>query len=588
VAQTVLLHAQDLILDFGDGRLLDNSNFQVNARDRIAIIGRNGEGKSSLIKIMQGIIKPDSGSCQLQSGITTAQLEQSIPEDLPGTIHEWVSAPINASEDWSSQHLADIVISELKLQPDAKMNALSGGTLRRALLARALVEEPDILFLDEPTNHLDIDSIEWLEGYLKKYKKAIVFVTHDRLFMQAISTRIFELDRGQLTCWDGTYYNFLKHKENLLESEKTAQELFDKRLAEEERWIRQGIKARRTRNEGRVRALKKMRAERSERRERVGTMSISQNDISGSSKQIVVLKNISFKHDTSEIIKNFSIKIMRGDKIGIIGANGCGKSTLIKIIIGELKPTSGSRETAHELKVAYLDQHRAQLDLNATAQDAVSQGSNEVIVNGKQKHIISYLQDFMFTPQKARSKVRVLSGGERNRLLLAKILLQPCDILVMDEPTNDLDIESLELLEEFLSAFKGTLLLVSHDRSLLNNAATNCLVFNENGEIENLIGGYDEAITQIRSQLNSGAENTAPQTIAPKTTQNNKSRKQLEKITKKIEKTEAEIKSLQNTMAQQDYYTQEQNIIDNDSIKLEILQKQLDKLYSEWEDIEGA
>jgi ABC transport system ATP-binding/permease protein len=596
MAQDLCMQAQDLVLDYGDGRLLDEVGFQVHAQDRIAIIGRNGEGKSSLMKIMQGQIKPDSGSCRLQSGVRIAGLEQGIPSGLEGTVRDWVSAPVLDAEDWSRQHRPDQVMAELKLDPDAAMDALSGGTLRRALLAHALVQEPDVLFLDEPTNHLDIDSIQWLESYLKSYKKALVFVTHDRVFMQALASRIFELDRGQLITFKGGYKKFLDHKQHMLEAEATEQALFDKKLAQEERWIRQGIQARRTRNEGRVRALKKMREDRAARRDRAGNIKIEQGVSGASSKIIFSLKAVSVARGDATVIKDFSTTVLKGDKVGIIGPNGCGKSTLIQTLLGTIPVDQGAYFKTDACRVAYFDQHRAQLDLEATALDAVAEGCMTVEVNGQSKHVISYLQDFMFTPEKARSKVKVLSGGERNRLLLAKILLKPCDVLVMDEPTNDLDIESLELLEAFLVDFKGTLLLVSHDRALLNHAVTSTWVFTGNGHIENLVGGFDDAMGQLgKTSVAFAPASGAPVPEAavtpppkPAPQHDHATRKAIAKITRQISKQEEAIQAMHDRMGEPGYYDQDPDLIQRDAAKLAQQERELEALYATWSRLEDG
>lgn len=592
MANSLLLQGQQLILDFGDARLLDNVNFTVHAKDRIAIIGRNGEGKSTLMSLMQQAIKPDSGQCRLQTGLITASLAQNIPENLSGTVGDWVTRAQNTEQQWAKPHLPQQIIMALKLDADADMAALSGGTLRRALLACALITEPDILFLDEPTNHLDIDSIAWLQNYLQNYQATLVFVTHDRIFMQALATRIFELDRGILTCWDGDYHRFLMHKKQALEAESTANALFDKKLAQEERWIRQGIKARRTRNEGRVRALKKLREERAQRRDTVGVMSLqSQAGDNTSAKQVFECTDVCVSQNNKIIIKDFSCLIRRGEKIGIIGPNGCGKTTFINTLLGDITPSGGIIKRAEPLSVAYFDQHRAQLDPDATALDAVAEGRSSVEINGKTKHIISYLQDFMFTPDKARKKVRVLSGGERNRLMLAKILLVPCQVLIMDEPTNDLDIESLELLESFLSDFQGTLLLVSHDRALINNVVTSTLVFEGEGHIKSYIGGFDDMIRQQQPLT----QPTTKRTHTPaernkkkgKKTEQKTGRKKIDQITKKIEKIEAAIASWHEKMAMPDYYQQESLILESNQTTLDKLEKERDQLYQDWEKTES-
>ncbi|MDF1796632.1 MAG: ATP-binding cassette domain-containing protein [Coxiellaceae bacterium] len=587
------LRAQKICLQWGEHPLFDQLNFQVNNRDRVAIIGRNGAGKSTLLKMIQGDVSADSGQIEQQSGLTIATLAQTVPQDLTGTVHEFVSAAHQAEYDWQS-HEVDRALSQLNLTPEWQMNDLSGGQVRRALLAAALVNDPDILLLDEPTNHLDIESIEWLEKFLINSHKTIIFITHDRAFMQRVATRIFELDIGQITCWDKDYTSFIQHKQQQLAAEAEAQHQFDKKLAQEEVWIRQGIKARRTRNEGRVRDLKKMREHRQQRRSRQGNLSLAQQKAEYAGKLVLKAENVGVKYNNEPLIDDFSTLILRGDKIGIVGPNGCGKSTLLNLLLTNNQPDIGSIERGTQLQVAYFDQHRAQLDPSLTVIDNVSGGRDKITINGKEKHIISYLQDFLFTPQTSRSLVKTLSGGEQNRVLLAKILSQPANMLVLDEPTNDLDMETLELLEEFLLNYQGTLLIVSHDRSLLNQVVTSTLVFEDN-KINEYIGGYDDYLRQSKAATKTNNKtnkqtNTEPKSdTAPKKRKlSYKEQREQDQLMVTIEQLENKINELQKQLADPDLYQQDADKAQSLQKQLTDSEKQLKESYQKWENLDNT
>ncbi|MFT7371466.1 MAG: ATP-binding cassette subfamily F protein uup [Oleiphilaceae bacterium] len=522
-----LLSLTNVSLAFGTHVLFDKIELTVHRGQRTGILGRNGAGKSTFMKMLDGQHVPDSGKLWIRPGIKVGYLTQDLPDANDATVYDVVSDglaevgallkeyhhlimgefdeasmtkltrvqdELEAKDGWSFGQKIDAIIEALDLPADTPMKSLSGGWRRRVAMARVLVSDPDLLLLDEPTNHLDIPTIYWLEKQLESFRGALMLVTHDRAFLQRMSTSIIEIDRGNLRYWEGDYQGFLRFQAEQLAAEETANSLFDKRLAQEEIWIRQGVKARRTRNEGRVRDLKKMRDERGERRERQGKANFAVETASRSGKIVVEVENLSKTYDGQCIVKDFSTSIMRGDRIGFIGANGMGKSTLLKLLLGQVEPDAGSVKIGTKMELAYFDQLRDQLDLDKTVIENMAEGREFITINGKDRHVISYLQDFMFTPERTRQPVKALSGGEQNRLILARLFSKPANILVLDEPTNDLDMETLELLEEILLEFNGTILLVSHDREFLDNVVTSCIVFEGEGVIKEYVGGYADFI----------------------------------------------------------------------------------------------
>ena len=525
-----LVSLQNVDYGVGGPLLLDDVDLAIEAGERIALIGRNGAGKSTLLKLLAGELKPDDGEVRVEGGRRIARLEQEVPQDAAGSVFDVVAAGlgelgallgdyhhlvhadvvdtdalaavqarIEAAQGWALDRRVAETLERLQLDADADFAALSGGMKRRVLLARALVSQPDLLLLDEPTNHLDIAAIDWLEGFLKQWSGALVFVTHDRRFLRALATRIVEIDRGEVTSWPGDWDNYLRRKQERLNAEAQEDARFDKLLAQEEAWIRQGIKARRTRDEGRVRRLEAMRVERAERRAHAGNVKMATARADASGKKVVEARSVDFAHGDDALVRDFSTTILRGDRIGLVGPNGSGKTTLLKLLLGELQPQAGEVRRGTQLQVAYFDQYRATLREDWNAIENVAEGRESVTVGGRPKHVIGYLQDFLFTPERARAPITRLSGGERNRLLLAKLFAQPSNLLVMDEPTNDLDVETLELLEELLADYPGTLLLVSHDRDFLDNVVTSTLVMEGEGRIGEYVGGYSDWVRQRRA-----------------------------------------------------------------------------------------
>ncbi len=616
-------------LGFGGPNLLNDLDLQINPGERLCLLGRNGEGKSTLMKMIAGMIKPDEGNIEFQTGTRVAYLSQDIPDNLTGTVYDVVASGLDkvgqllkdyhhislelaenynekimsrlehiqheleAQSGWQLGQAIDSTLSKLSLPPDQNFSDLSGGLKRRVLLARALVTDPQLLLLDEPTNHLDIEAINWLEEFLKNWKGSLLFVTHDRAFLQKLATRIIELDRGKLSSWPGDYANYLVKKQEAMEVEARENALFDKKLAQEEVWIRQGIKARRTRNEGRVRALKALREERLARRERPGTVNMAISDQERSGKIVIEVNDISYSYGELNIVSHFTTSIMRGDRIGIIGPNGVGKSTLIQLLLGQLTPDQGTVTQGTKLDVAYFDQYRSELNLQKSVRDNLAEGTDNIEINGKSKHVMSYLSDFLFSPQRANSPVSTLSGGERNRLTLAKLFTQPFNLLVMDEPTNDLDVETLELLEELLMDYKGTLLLVSHDRAFLNNVVTSTLVFEGNGQINDYVGGYDDWLWQRKAGTKT--KSTAATETKPKAkSQANrpaklsyKDQRELDELPKKIEQLESEIEQCHADMADPAFYQKGSDEITKMQNKTEQLQAKLSKAYTRWEQLDG-
>jgi ATP-binding cassette subfamily F protein uup len=584
-----LLSIQQISKAFGGPRLLDQATLQIKRNERIFMVGRNGEGKSTLLKIIAGELEPDTGSLIPQPGLKIRALQQNVPDQKQGTIEDLVRSDFTENEEsWETQQAIDRTISIVGLENHLHFHQLSGGQKRRALLAKALVCEPDLLILDEPTNHLDIESIQWLEQFLLRYRGSLIVVTHDRTFLRKLATRIIELDRGNLHSWACDYETYLKRKQALLDGEAEQWAQFDKKLAQEELWIRKGIKARRTRNEGRVRALEQMRLERQHRRERSGTAQLNLNEAELSGRKVAAINNLSYAYENLPIVTHFHTDIMRGDKIGIIGPNGCGKSTLIQLLLGQLEPQQGTVKHGTKLEVAYFDQHRATIDDQKTVAENVST-EESITINGRSKHVLGYLQDFLFAPDRARQKARVLSGGERNRLLLAKLFTQPANVLVLDEPTNDLDVETLELLEELLVQYDGTLLLVSHDRTFLNNVVSSTIVFEGNGVLKTYVGGYDDWLDQ-RIKPEPIRPKQTPSSPAQKTNKrklSNRERDELKTLPATIEKLETEFEQLQIQMSDHAFYRQKKEEISAANQRAESLPQELEKAYQRWEELDA-
>ncbi len=625
-----LLSLRDVKLGFGGPNLLDGVNLQIDTNERLCLLGRNGEGKSTLMKLIAGFIQADSGHVEFQQGVKVAYLTQDVPAHIQGSVYDVVASGVDkvgellkdyhhvtlkmaeqcddktmaeleriqheleACDGWQLGQQIESTISRLQLPMDDDFSALSGGLKRRVLLARTLVTEPDLLLLDEPTNHLDIEAIDWLEEFLKSWSGSVLFVTHDREFLRHLATRIIELDRGRLSSWPGNYDAYLKHKEEALHAEEKENSLFDKKLAQEEKWIRQGIKARRTRNEGRVRALKAMRDERMQRRERKGKVSMQLNDRDRSGKIVIEAEHISHSYDGKPIIKDFSSVIMRGDRIGIIGPNGVGKTTLIQILLGEIQPDEGRVKRGTKLEVAYFDQHRSELDDTKSVRDNLAEGTDNIEVNGRSKHVMSYLNDFLFPPQRANSPVSSLSGGERNRLMLAKLFAKPFNFLVMDEPTNDLDVETLELLEELLLEYQGTLLLVSHDRAFLNNVVTSTFVYEGDAVINEYVGGYDDWLHQrrqarpVEDKPKAKSSPKAQPKAEPKKAKklSYKDQRELDALPQLIEDLETEITQLTDTMSQADFYQQDHKEVAKITDRLAAAEAELEKAFERWGELE--
>ncbi|MCQ4270923.1 ATP-binding cassette domain-containing protein [Pseudomonas kuykendallii] len=630
-----LLKLSDVSLAYGTTPLLDQVSWQIARGERVCIIGRNGTGKSSMLRVIKGEQSVDDGDVWRAPGLKIGELPQELPradertvfdvvaeglagvgellaqyhhlsqnindqDDLDKLMH--VQQDLEARDGWRLQQLVDSTLSRLQLPADKTLAELSGGWRRRVLLAQALVAEPDLLLLDEPTNHLDIGAIAWLEEALMGFPGAVLFITHDRSFLQNLATRILELDRGHLIDWNGDYASFLVHKEQQLAAEETANALFDKKLAQEEVWIRQGIKARRTRNEGRVRALKEMRNERRERRERQGKASFQVETADKSGKQVIVVEHVSFAHPGGpKLIDDFSMALQRGDRIGLLGANGTGKTTLLKLLLGDLQPTSGKVSIGTKLEVAYFDQLRHALELEKTVIDNLAEGRDFIEIDGQNRHVLSYLGDFLFSPQRARTPVKALSGGERARLLLAKLFSKPANLLVLDEPTNDLDVETLELLEEVLLSFKGTVLMVSHDRAFLDNVVTSTLVFQGNGVVREYVGGYLDWLRQGGSPRLLGVGDSRPEkaepvkapapveTAAPapaKKKLSYKLQRELEALPGQIDAVEQRIAAVQAQIADPAFYQRPAEETRDVLAQVDSLQAELDTLLERWAELE--
>jgi ATP-binding cassette subfamily F protein uup len=626
-----LISLQNITVGFGGPLLLEGVDLQIEPGERVCLVGRNGTGKSTIMRVITGEVKQDSGMVVFQQGLRTALLTQEVPNNIRGSVFDVVSGAFGeqgrlladyhhvsarlahdhseklmaeledvqhrfeAAGGWQMQQKVDEILTRLQLPEDAEFSELSGGLKRRVLLAKALAGAPDLLLLDEPTNHLDIVSIAWLEEFLLTCGGTLLFVTHDRALLQKLATRIIDLDRGRLTSWPGSYRSYLELKQAALDAEATENAKFDKKLAAEEVWIRQGVKARRTRNEGRVRALKELRRVRSERREKIGTANIQMQEAERTGKLVVEAQGVSFGYAGNPVISSLTTTIIRGDKIGIIGPNGSGKTTLLKLLLGDLRAQQGTIKLGTNIEVAYLDQHRAQLDDEKTVQDNVAYGSNYVTVNGSNRHVIGYLQDFLFAPARARSPVKVLSGGERNRLLLAKLFTKPSNVLVLDEPTNDLDIETLDLLEELLMEYAGTVLLVSHDREFINNVATSTLVFEGDGRVAEYVGGYDDWLRQSRGKKEEPLpavkaeerKEPARPVSAKQRKLSFKEQKELDELPKRLEELEAEQRKLQADLADPAFYRDSGNKVASTTARLENVEKELSVAFKRWEELEA-
>ncbi len=624
-----LLVLKDVSIAYGDNKLLDSVNLSVENGQRIGLLGRNGEGKSTLLNIICGFQAPDAGEIKFEPGATVAKLGQT--HNLSGTesvydaiaaglgeIGDWLAEyhrviedktisageqmermsalqqKLDASNGWGLQQRVEKVISRLKLPVDEPVASLSGGWQRRVSLARALVSDPRVLLLDEPTNHLDIESIVWLENQVLQFPGAVIFVTHDRAFLKRVANQIVDLDRGRMTFWAGSYPDYLRRKNAFLEQEARQNAEFDRKLAEEEKWIRKGIQARRTRNEGRVRALKKMRVERAERRNQKGKVRLQLDRAANSGKLVIEARNLSFAYKNNAIVKDFSTRILRGDRIGLIGPNGVGKTTLIQILLSQLAPDSGDIRHGSNLQIAFFDQMRSQVNLDSTVVDAIGEGRDQITINGKPKHVISWLSDFLFTPARARSPIRSLSGGERARVLLAKLFSKPTNVLVMDEPTNDLDIETLELLEELLLDYSGTLLLVSHDRQFMDNVVTSTMVLEGDGVVREYVGGYTDW-EQHRSKAPVSKSTAMKKQDPPEESKSVPKKKklgyreqqELAELPTKIDVLEQQQSSLTKAISDPGFFKLPQSEIDVTMKQLDQVEKDLEQCYQRWDQLES-
>jgi ATP-binding cassette subfamily F protein uup len=619
-----LLRFDDVALEFGDQLILRDAEFAIDTGERVCLIGRNGAGKSTTLKLIMGQLEPDRGEITARQDLIVSQLEQTLPEamdqpvidvirsgltQIEALLEEYarkskleldkhglreleeLHAKIDTHDGWHLEQRVETTITELKLPADKRMNELSGGWRRRVALAKALVQKPDLLLLDEPTNHLDIATIRWLEDRVYGYPGAVLFITHDRAFLQRLATRIVEIDRGKLTSWPGDYDNYLRRKEKALEDEAVAEDKFDKKLAEEEAWIRQGIKARRTRNEGRVRALQKMREEREARIAREARARIHIEEAEQSGRKVIRARNVSYAYGDERVISNFSIKIMRGDRIGLIGNNGVGKTTLLRLLLGELEPQSGTLKLGTGLEVGYFDQLRQHLDLDKSVAYNVGEGRTYIRLNGKDRHVVGYLKGFLFSPKRSTMPVKALSGGERNRVILAKLFTRPANLLVLDEPTNDLDIETLEVLEQKLCEYTGTLIVVSHDREFLDNVVTSTIVFEEDGKVQEYVGGYsdwarrghklavtDDPVEQDRRKqaASERRKNRKPTKLSYK------DQRELDALPAEIETLETGIDALQQDIAAPDFYSQDTEIVQQKLRELSEAEQHLEQRIERW------
>ena len=640
IRKMALLNLSNAYLGFGDHPLLDHTELHIEPNERVCLVGRNGAGKSTLMKVLAGEIQLDDGKLTLEKDIVITRLEQDPPRHVQESVFDYVAegiahlsdllkqyhhisqqmqtdysdelltklshiqAQLEHNNGWQFENRIQDTLKLLELDPDKKLCELSGGWVRRAALARALVADPDILLLDEPTNHLDVEAITWLEDLLLNFKGSIIFISHDRSFIRKMATRIVDLDRGKLVSYPSNYDLYLETKAEDLRVEELQNALFDKKLAQEEVWIRQGIKARRTRNEGRVRALKKLREERRNRREVQGSAKIQIDQSTRSGKIVFDIENASYEVAGKTLLKNFSATIQRGDKIALVGANGCGKTTFIKLLLGELQPTSGTIHCGTKLEVAYFDQYRAELDLEKTVMDNVADGKQDIEVNGVKRHVLGYLQDFLFPPKRAMTPVKALSGGERNRLLLAKLLLKPNNLLILDEPTNDLDVETLELLEELLTDYQGTLIIVSHDRQFIDNTVEECFFFEGDGVVNKYIGGYFDAKQQqiqYHATLAAHSQNVKknePLAIEPvkaekpkaeqkKVKLSYKEQRELEALPAQMEALEAEMEALQSEVNSADFFSKEASYTQAQLQKLAEAEMALEQAFERWEQLEN-
>ena len=635
-----LINLTNAYLSFSDAPLLDHIDMSIEVNERVCLVGRNGAGKSTLLKVLNKEVPLDEGQIVYENNVVVSRLQQDPPRDVQGNVFDFVAEGLQeqaqllkdyhelshrVEQEPSESNLAKLakmqeqldhqngwqlenrirnVISSLSLDSEAQLSSLSGGWLRKAALAKALVCQPTVLLLDEPTNHLDIETIKWLEEFLKGFNGSIVFISHDRSFIRQMATRIIDLDRGKIASWSGNYDNYLLGKEEALRVEELQNAEFDKKLAQEEVWIRQGIKARRTRNEGRVRALKAMRQEYSERRKVMGSAKMQIEEALRSGKIVFELENVTYQVDDKLLVNDFSVQVLRGDKIALIGPNGIGKTTLLKLMLGNLTPTSGSVHCGTKLEVAYFDQYRLELDPEKTVMDNLAEGKQEVMVNGRSRHVLGYLQDFLFPPKRARTPVRALSGGERNRLLLAKLFLKPSNLLVLDEPTNDLDIETLELLEELVNDYQGTVLLVSHDRQFVDNVVTQCWFFEEKGHIGIYAGGYADALQQQQQAqpVKVSMVNSSQQPKKESNTTNNQNKesavkkkvklsyneqRELAQLPSKIEQLEIAIADLQAQIGQSDFFNQPHDITGPILQSLSDKEAELEAVFDRWEQLEA-
>jgi ATP-binding cassette subfamily F protein uup len=628
-----LIGIRDLCWGFGDPPLLENITLQIEKGERVCLVGRNGVGKTSLLKLLNGEILPDSGDIWKQQGITVSVLEQDVPSGFDKTIFDVVAGgfgekgrtlgeyhricrkletagdggfskltkiqdalrhQLDAGNGWELLRRVESILSRTGLDPEKKFADLSAGLKRRALFARALAQEPDLLLLDEPTNHFDINSIIWMEEYILRNVTTLLFISHDRVFLKKIATRIIELDRGRLVSYDGDYETYLKRRQAAVDAEERQNGVFDKKLAQEEIWIRQGVKARRTRNEGRVRALKAMREARRSRRSKIGSVRLQVQEGDRTGKLVIEAKDVSFSLGEKIIVRNFSTVIMRGDKVGILGPIGVGKTTLLRILLKEITPDTGRIRHGTHLEIAYFDQLRHQLDTRKTVRENIGEGNDFIVFNGKKRHVISYLQDFLFSPERCRTPIHVLSGGEKNRLMLAKLFANPANVLVLDEPTNDLDVESLELLEEVLFEYSGTLLIVSHDRAFLNNVVTSTLAFDTEGQVGEYAGGYDDWLLQrpkpekLPASEKKGDKKTKPKPKSSKTRKLGYNETQeLKDLPQKIDVLEADQKSLYETMSDPDFYKMTKGEMARAKSRLAEVEQKIEAAYLRWEELES-